>query len=125
MSGWDKPSRPTWDPQDGPEDGTQAFPVSDGSGADDRWSQPVGSGWDGTGAVDAQNFGRPDFGAPDFGGASTSGADLGGSDLGRGALGGADRREPAFPPETDGFPPDRNGFPGAQNGFPGTQNGFQ
>jgi hypothetical protein len=124
MSGWDKPSRPTWDPQDGPEDGTQAFPVSDGSGADDRWSQPVGSGWDGTGAVDAQNFGRPDFGAPDFGGASTSGADLGGSDLGRGDLGRADRREPAFPPETNGFPPDRNGFPGAQNGFPGTQNGF-
>jgi hypothetical protein len=113
MSGWDKPSRPTWDPQDGPEDGTQAFPVSEGSGADDRWSQPAGSGWDGTGAVDGQNFGRPDFGAPDFGapdfgGASTSGAEPNG-----------------FPPDRNGFPPDRNGFPGAQNGFPGTQNGFQ
>ena len=44
MSGWDTPSRPTWDPQDGPEDSTQAFPASEGSGADDRWSQPVGSG---------------------------------------------------------------------------------
>ena len=68
MSGWDKPSRPTWDPQDGPEDGTQAFPAPDGSGADDRWSQPVGAGWGGTGAVDGQDFGRPDFGASDFGG---------------------------------------------------------
>ena len=138
MSGWDKPSRPTWDPQDGPEDGTQAFPAPDGSGADDRWSQPVGSGWGGTGAVDGQDFGRPDFGASDFGGVNTSGADRGGSDLGRGDLGRADRREPAFPPEPNGFPsdrngfapdrngfaPDRNGFPPDQNGFPPDQNGF-
>jgi hypothetical protein len=119
MSGWDKPSRPTWDPQDGPEDGTQAFPVPDGSGADDRWSQPVGSGWGGTGALDAQDFGRPDFGAADFGAVNTSGADLGGSDLGRG-----DRREPAFPLEPNGFPSDRNGFPSDRNGFHGDQNGF-
>ncbi len=41
MSGWDTPSRPTWDPQDGPEDSTQAFPDPDGPGADDRWSQPA------------------------------------------------------------------------------------
>ena len=128
MSGWDKPSRPTWDPQDGPEDGTQAFPAPDGSGADDRWSQPVGSGWGGTGAVDGQDFGRPDFGASDFGGVNTSGADLGGSDLSRGDLGRAERREPAFPPEPNGFAPDRNGFPPDRNGFPPTgtapTNGF-
>ena len=70
MSGWDKPSRPTWDPQDGPEDGTQAFPGPDGPGADDRWSQPVGSGWGGTGADGGQDFGRGDFDDPDFGGFS-------------------------------------------------------
>ena len=124
MSGWDKPSRPTWDPQDGPEDGTQAFPASDGPGADDRWSQPVGSGWGETGAVDGQDFGRPDFGAPDFGGANTPGAGLGGSDLSRGDLGRADRREPAFRPEPNGFGPDRNGFSGDRNGFAPDQNGF-
>jgi hypothetical protein len=67
MSGWDTPSRPTWDPQDGPEDGTQAFPAADSSGADDRWSQPVGSGWGGSGSADGQDLGRPDFGAPEFG----------------------------------------------------------
>ena len=73
MSGWDTPSRPTWDPQDGPEDSTQAFPAPDGSGADDRWSQPVGPGWGGSGADDDQDFGRADFGAPDFGGLNTPG----------------------------------------------------
>jgi hypothetical protein len=124
MSGWDKPSRPTWDPQDGPEDGTQAFPVPDGAGADDRWSQPVGPGWSGTGAVDGQDFGRPDFGASDFGGVNTSGADLGGPDFGRGDLGRADRREPAFPLEPNGFQPDRNGFPSDRNGFSSDRNGF-
>jgi hypothetical protein len=124
MSGWDTPSRPTWDPQDGPEDGTQAFPVPEGPGADDRWSQPVGSDWGGTGAFDGQNFGRPDFGASDFGGVNTSDADLGGSDLSRGELGRADRREPAFPLEPNGFPPDRNGFPPDRNGFPPDRNGF-
>jgi hypothetical protein len=27
MTGWDTPSRPTWDPHDGPDDGTQASPA--------------------------------------------------------------------------------------------------
>jgi hypothetical protein len=67
MSGWDTPSRPTWDPQDGPEDGTQAFPAADSSGADDRWSRPVGPGWGGSGSADGQDFGRADFGAPELG----------------------------------------------------------
>ena len=67
MSGWDTPSRPTWDPQDGPEDGTQAFPVPESSGTDDRWSRPAGSGWGGSGSADGHDVGRPDFGAPDFG----------------------------------------------------------
>jgi hypothetical protein len=89
MSGWDTPSRPTWDPQDGPEDSTQAFPASDGSGADDRWLPSAGAGW---GAADGQDLGR--------------------ADLGR-----ADRREPAFPPEQNGFPPEADGFPPDQNGF--------
>jgi hypothetical protein len=106
MSGWDTPSRPTWDPQDGPEDSTQAFPASDGSGADDRWSWAAGSdsGW----------------------GRAADGQDAGRADLGR-----LDRREPAFPPEANGFPPgqddfppDRNGFPADRNGFPPDQNGF-
>jgi hypothetical protein len=94
MSGWDTPSRPTWDPQDGPEDSTQAFPASDSSGADDRWSQPAGSGSGWGGVADGQDLGR------------------------------ADRREPAFPLEANGFPPDQNGFPPDQNGFPPDQNGF-
>ena len=100
MSGWDTPSRPTWDPQEDPEDRTQAFPASDGSGADDRWSPPVGSGSGWGGAADGQDLGR------------------------------ADRREPAFPLEANGFPPaqdgfqDQDGFQG-QNGFPPDQNGFQ
>jgi hypothetical protein len=97
MSGWDTPSRPTWDPQDGPEDSTQAFPASDGSGADDRWSPPAGAGWGGT--ADGQDLGRADPGR-------------------------ADRREPAFPPEQNGFPPEANGFPPEANGFPPDQNGF-
>ena len=96
MSGWDKPSRPTWDPQDGPEDGTQAFSVPDGSGADDPWSQPAGSGWGGPGAVGGQDFGRRDFDAPDFGGVNPPGVDRGGSDLGPADFDRADRREPGF-----------------------------
>src|ERR1700729_109150 len=94
MGGWDKPSRPTWDPQDGPEDSTQAFPAPDGSGADDPWSQPAGSGWGGSGTDGGQDLGRGDFDAP------------------------AARREPAFPPEPNGFPPEPNGFSSDQNGFP-------
>jgi len=105
MSGWDKPSRPTWDPQDGPDDGTQAFPVPDGPGADDRWSKPVGSGWGGTGAFDGQDFGRPDFGAPDFGGPDFGGVSTSGA-------------------EPNGFPGAHNGFSADENGFPGAQNGF-
>ena len=54
MTGWDTPSRPTWDPQDGPEDSTQAFPASDNSGGDDRWPQPAGSGWDGPDSAEAE-----------------------------------------------------------------------
>jgi hypothetical protein len=125
MSGWDTPSRPTWDPQDGPEDSTQAFPAPDGSGADDRWSQPVGpgSGWSGSGPADNQDFGRPDFGLSEFGDVNPSGADLGGSDVSR-DLGRADRRPPAFPPEPNGFPADRNGFPPDRNAFPPDRNGF-
>jgi hypothetical protein len=105
MSGWDTPSRPTWDPQDGPEDSTQAFPAPDGSGAEDRWSQPAGSGWGGAGAADNQDFGRGDFDLADFGGLNTPAPDLGG-EPGRG-----DRREPAFPPESNGFSSDQNGYP--------------
>ncbi len=97
MSGWDKPSRPTWDPQDGPADGTQAFPAD---GTDDRWSQPAGSGWGGSGAADGQDLGRGDFGPPDFGG-----QDLGSADFGRPDYDRADRREPAFPPEQNDFIP--------------------
>jgi hypothetical protein len=124
MSGWDTPSRPTWDPQDGPEDSTQAFPAPDGSGADDPWSQPVGSGWSGSGPADNQDFGRPDFGPSDFGGVNPSGADLDGSDVSRADLGRADRRQPAFPPEPNGFPPDHDGFTPDRNGFPPERNGF-
>jgi hypothetical protein len=107
MSGWDKPSRPTWDPQDGPEDSTQAFPAPDGPGADDRWSQPAGSGWGGSGTDGGQDLGRGDFDAPDFGGLSVPGLGRG-SDLGPA---GYDRREPAFPPEPNGVSSDQNGFP--------------
>ena len=126
MSGWDTPSRPTWDPQDGPEDSTQAFPASDGSGADDRWSQPVGpgSGWSGPGQADNQDFGRPDFGQSDLGGVNRSGADLGGSDVSRADLGRADRRQPAFPPEPNGFRPEPNGFAPDHDGFAPDQNGL-
>ncbi len=124
MTGWDTPSRPTWDPQDGPEDSTQAFPAPDNSGADDRWPQPAGSGWDGSGSTDAQDFGRPDFGAPDFGGGTAGGVDLGGSDLGPGDYGRADYRAAGFPPEQNGFHQEQNGFHQEQNGFPHEQNGF-
>src|ERR1700734_2989616 len=107
MSGWDTPSRPTWDPQDGPEDSTQAFPAPEGSGADDRWSQPVGSGWSGAGPAGQPDFGRPDFGLSGFGGVTPSVADLGPSDVRRAGLG-RDRRQPAFPPEPSAFPPEPN-----------------
>jgi hypothetical protein len=107
MSGWDKPSRPTWDPQDGPEDSTQAFPAPDGPGADDRWSQPAGPGWGGTASDGGQDLGRGDFDAPGFG---APGLGRGGSDLGPADYDRADRREPAFPPEPNGFPSDQNGF---------------
>jgi hypothetical protein len=121
MSGWDTPSRPTWDPQDGPEDGTQAFPVPDASGPDDRWSRPAGSGWGGSGPADGQDFGRADFGAPDFGsgsafgsagafGGDTGGSDLGPADYDRADLGRADYRAPSFSPEPNGFSPEPNGF---------------
>jgi hypothetical protein len=117
MTGWDTPSRPTWDPQDGPEDSTQAFPAPDNSGADDRWPQPAGSGWDGSGSTDALDFGRSDFGAPDFGGETAGGSDLGGADLGPGDYGRADYRAAGFPPEQNGFHQEPNGFPHEQNGF--------
>ena len=87
MSGWDTSSRPTWDPQDGPEDGTQAFSVPDNgvpngsapngsapngsapnnnSGADDRWPQPAGGGWGGTGEFEQRQPGAslPESGWP-------------------------------------------------------------
>ncbi len=127
MSGWDTPSRPTWDPQDGPEDSTQAFPAPDGSGADDRWSQPggPGSGWSGSGCERQPGLRPPRFRSlSDFSGVNPPGADLGGSDVSRADLGRADRRQPAFPPEPNGFPPDRNGFPPEPNGFAPDRNGF-
>ncbi len=63
MTGWDTPSRPTWDPQDGPDDGTQAFSVPDTSaGDDDTWATPAGPGW---GA--SPQSGSTDFGAPGAG----------------------------------------------------------
>ena len=72
MSGWDTPSRPTWDPQDGPEDGTQAFSATDTSfGADDPWGAPAGSGWGASSQA-------ADHGAPGFGGGATGGSDFGG-----------------------------------------------
>jgi hypothetical protein len=70
MSGWDTPSRPTWDPQDGPEDGTQAFSTPDAAaGDDDPWAAPAGSGW---GA--SPQSGGADFGGADFGGPGATGA---------------------------------------------------
>jgi hypothetical protein len=50
MSGWDPSSRPTWDPQDGGGESTQAFSAPDFSAAaDDRWPEPsaspLGSGY--------------------------------------------------------------------------------
>jgi hypothetical protein len=79
MSGWDTPSRPTWDPQDGPEDGTQAFSQPDASvDADDPWTVPSGSGW----GTSSQPTG------PDFGRAGYGGSDLGASGFGGGATGG-------------------------------------
>src|SRR3984957_13017627 len=63
MTGWDTPSRPTWDPQDGPDDGTQAFSTPEASaGDDDPWAAPADSGW----GASAQS------GAPDFGGSSAA-----------------------------------------------------
>jgi hypothetical protein len=77
MSGWDTPSRPTWDPQDGPDDGTQAFSIPDTSaGADHPWAAPQGSEW---GAPDS---GGRDSGGRDSGGRNTSGRNTGGSDFG-------------------------------------------
>ena len=124
MSGWDTPSRPTWDPQDGPEDSTQAFPAPDGSGADDRWSQPVGPGSAGAGPgrPTARTSAAPISVLPDFGGVNQSGADLGGSDVSRADLARCRRptagRAGRLPARPNGFLPDRNGFPPEPNGFP-------
>ncbi|HEX4090924.1 MAG TPA: hypothetical protein VHZ33_19610 [Trebonia sp.] len=109
MSGWDTPSRPTWDPQDGPEDGTQAFPAPDDSGADDPWSQPAGSGWGGS--ADSQDFGRSEFGAADFGASDFGSAN--------------DHRAPSSSPEPGSFSPEPgNGFAPESNGFPPERDGF-
>jgi hypothetical protein len=73
MTGWDTPSRPTWDQQDGPDDGTQAFSVPDASvGDDDPWAARAGRGW---GA--STQSGGPDFGAPGAGGPGFGGPDAG------------------------------------------------
>jgi hypothetical protein len=67
MTGWDTPSRPTWDPQDGPDDGTQAFSSPDTSiGDDDPWAAPAGPAGPGWGA--SAQSGGADFGGADFGG---------------------------------------------------------
>jgi hypothetical protein len=96
MSGWDTPSRPTWDPQDGPEDGTQAFSIPDTSvGADDPWAAPVGSEW-----------GAPDYGGPNFGGRDSGGRDSGGRDTGGRATGGADFGAPGSGDPFSGPPPE-------------------
>lgn len=61
MTGWDTPSRPTWDPHDRPDDGTQASPAPGRPVSDtDPWSLGPAAGrltWD---------YGRPDYGRPDF-----------------------------------------------------------
>src|SRR5579863_844201 len=91
MSGWDTPSRPTWDPQDGPEEGTQAFSTPDAPvGDDDPWGAPAGPGWGASSQSGGTDFGRSghggsDSGAPGFGRGGVGGAsgpDSGGSSAG-------------------------------------------
>src|ERR1700722_9451373 len=78
MSGWDTPSRPTWDPQDGPEEGTQAFSTPDAPvGDDDPWGAPAGPGWGASSQSGATDFGRGGAGGasgPDSGGSSAGDA---------------------------------------------------
>ena len=72
MTGWDTPSRPTWDPQEGPDDGTQAFSSQNASvGDDDPWAPPVGTGWGTSPQSGGTDFGGSDFGAPGAGDASS------------------------------------------------------
>ena len=73
MTGWDTPSRPTWDPQDGPEDGTQAFSGPDtAAGDNDPWAAPAGSGW-GTSA----QTGSTEYGGSGPGGTGPNGVSPG------------------------------------------------
>jgi hypothetical protein len=65
MTGWDTPSRPTWDPQDGPDDGRQGFSAPDASpGDNDPWATPAGSGWGASTPTGGSDFGGSDFGGP-------------------------------------------------------------
>jgi hypothetical protein len=79
MTGWDTPSRPTWDPQDGPDDGTQASSVQGPAAGDgDPWAVPSGSGWDAPGGEgDAFSGPPPEFFAPQEFEQRTPGASLG------------------------------------------------
>ena len=47
MSGWDTSSRPTWDPEDGPGDTTQAFSAQDHSENDQPGQRPPRHGSNG------------------------------------------------------------------------------
>src|SRR5580658_6248852 len=83
MTGWDTPSRPTWDPQDGPDDGTQAFSIPDASaGDDDPWTAPAAPGWGASPQSAGSDFGGSDFGRADFGGSDFGRTDFGGADAG-------------------------------------------
>ena len=68
MTGWDRPSRPNWDSQDGPDDGTQAFSAPDAPAGDsDPWAAPARDfGGTGFGGADSagSNFTGPEFSGP-------------------------------------------------------------
>src|SRR5580693_9372908 len=119
MSGWDTPSRPTWDPQEGPDDGTQASAAPDNSvGDDDPWAAPTDSGWGASPQPNGPDFGRaanggpglsaPDFGRgaagpsefgrPEFGGPDLSAPDFGRGAAGRSEFGGPGAGDPAGGP---------------------------
>lgn len=119
MSGWNASSRPTWDPQDGPGENTQAFPAPDLSeGADDGWPEPgappPGSGYGERQQPDDLRVGRrparhragglpqdaapggppPDIFQQDPGYPDTAQRDYGQRGYGRPDLGPRDRAEP-------------------------------
>ncbi len=72
MTGWDTPSRPTWDPQDGPEDGTQAFSIPDAPvGDDDPWAAPAGPGWGASSQSGGADSGRAGYGGSGSGGSGS------------------------------------------------------